>query len=466
MGKTIRANLVFIYSFLSIVLICTITGMLRYSMDGLFEQYAKRRQKEMIKSIVIQVEDAFEQQTSETVLYPVEVIANAALQNGYLVHIRMNNMELDWDIRTHREEECKIVLQHAENSMHSRYPGFQGKYTEENHDLKIQGVNEGYITIGYYGPYSLSDGELDLLNRLQNMILLIGIIFLVVNIFVSGLLAKRITRPISESILVANRIAEGEFGARINEHAQNEETTALITAINEMSEKLAKQEMQKKQITSDVAHELRTPLTNLLGQTEAIIDGVWEPTGERMESFRQEIMRMVGIVNQLQQLYVLEANKSSIIISDIDISKVVKSVADNFMVQIEKKKLKIKIITQKAINMRGDEEKVIQCVYNLLSNAVRYSGEDTEIIISSQCRDNNTEISVINYGAVIDEKEIPYLFERFYRADKSRSKATGGMGLGLAITKAIMDLHGGEIKVASSVEKGTCFTLIFPILAE
>ena len=116
--------------------------------------------------------------------------------------------------------------------------------------------------------------------------------------------------------------------------------------------------------------------------------------------------------------------------------------------------------------MRGDEEKVIQCVYNLLSNAVRYSGEDTEIIISSQCRDNNTEISVINYGAVIDEKEIPYLFERFYRADKSRSKATGGMGLGLAITKAIMDLHGGEIKVASSVEKGTCFTLIFPILAE
>ena len=145
----------------------------------------------------------------------------------------------------------------------------------------------------------------------------------------------------------------------------------------------------------------------------------------------------------------MEANKSSIIISDIDISKVVKSVADNFMVQIEKKKLKIKIITQKAINMRGDEEKVIQCVYNLLSNAVRYSGEDTEIIISSQCRDNNTEISVINYGAVIDEKEIPYLFERFYRADKSRSKATGGMGLGLAITKAIMDLHGGEIKVAS-----------------
>ena len=110
MGKKIRANLVFIYSFLSIVLICTITGMLRYSMDGLFEQYAKRRQKEMIKSIVIQVEDAFEQQTSETVLYPVEVIANAALQNGYLVHIRMNNMELDWDIRTHREEECKIVL--------------------------------------------------------------------------------------------------------------------------------------------------------------------------------------------------------------------------------------------------------------------------------------------------------------------------------------------------------------------
>lgn len=161
MGKTIRANLVFIYSLLSIMLICAITGVLRYSMDGLFEQYAKNEQKKMIDSIVAQVEDTFGQQTSETILYSVEVIANAALQNGYLVHIQLNNKELDWDIRTHREEECQIVLQHAENNMHSRYPGFQGKYMEENYDLKIQGTNVGYISIGYYGPYSLSDGELD-----------------------------------------------------------------------------------------------------------------------------------------------------------------------------------------------------------------------------------------------------------------------------------------------------------------
>lgn len=335
---------------------------------------------------------------------------------------------------------------------------------EENYDLKIQGTNVGYISIGYYGPYSLSDGELDLLNGLQNIIFVIGLVFLVITIFVSGLFAKRITRPISEAILVANRIADGEFGATIDETAKNEETAGLITAINEMSEKLAKQEMQKKQITSDVAHELRTPLTNLLGQTEAIIDGIWEPTEERMESFRQEIMRMVGIVNQLQQLYVLEANKSRITISNIDICKVIKSVADNFDIQIEKKKLHMKIIIQKDINMRGDEEKVIQCIYNLLSNAIRYSEENTEIIISAQCKDDNTEISITNYGAVIDEKDIPYLFERFYRADKSRSKATGGMGLGLAITKAIMDLHGGEIKVTSSSEEGTCFTLVFPTL--
>ena len=246
---------------------------------------------------------------------------------------------------------------------------------EENYDLKIQGTNVGYISIGYYGPYSLSDGELDLLNGLQNIIFVIGLVFLVITIFVSGLFAKRITRPISEAILVANRIADGEFGATIDETAKNEETAGLITAINEMSEKLAKQEMQKKQITSDVAHELRTPLTNLLGQTEAIIDGIWEPTEERMESFRQEIMRMVGIVNQLQQLYVLEANKSRITISNIDICKVIKSVADNFDIQIEKKKLHMKIIIQKDINMRGDEEKVIQCIYNLLSNAIRYSEE-------------------------------------------------------------------------------------------
>lgn len=303
-----------------------------------------------------------------------------------------------------------------------------------------------------------------MLNGLQNIIFVIGLVFLVITIFVSGLFAKRITRPISEAILVANRIADGEFGATIDETAKNEETAGLITAINEMSEKLAKQEMQKKQITSDVAHELRTPLTNLLGQTEAIIDGIWEPTEERMESFRQEIMRMVGIVNQLQQLYVLEANKSRITISNIDICKVIKSVADNFDIQIEKKKLHMKIIIQKDINMRGDEEKVIQCIYNLLSNAIRYSEENTEIIISAQCKDDNTEISITNYGAVIDEKDIPYLFERFYRADKSRSKATGGMGLGLAITKAIMDLHGGEIKVTSSSEEGTCFTLVFPTL--
>lgn len=461
--NSIRRNLIITYSVISVTIIAILAFFLNFSMNIIFEEYAKKQQTDRIESVRKQIIELYNSDTGEFDVAGIEIIGNAALQNGLILHIQAVNKEIDWDINTHKKQECQMMLEHADQNMQSKYPNFRGGYMEDKYELSVDGEMIGYITIGYYGPYSLDDNELDMLNRINKKLIGIGGASLIMAVILGIVMSRKITAPISSAITVAGKIAEGEYGVQSKVKSKNAETNSLIHAINEMSSMLEMDEKQKRQITSDVAHELRTPLTNLQGNLEAMLDGIWEPDRERLMSCHEEIVRLTVIVKQMQELYSLENRREELEYEEISFSELCKSLSIDFAGRLQEKQMRFTCMTKKDDTIWGDKYRIQQCMINLLANAIQYSDKGSEIYISFQEDNQDTIIKITDHGMGIPEEELPHLFERFYRVDKSRNKKTGGMGIGLSITKAIVERHNGKISVESILGKGTTFTMTFPL---
>ena len=460
--NTLKGKLVLTYTLISLLIVVSLSVFFNFSIDKIFEQYVIEQQKKQIEEIITQVN---QQYLKETGLYDIDglaIIANAALQNGIMVHIRTTNKEIDWDVRQHRAQECQVLLQHAETNMHSRYPNFQGGYTEDTYDLKYGNALVGYLTVGYYGPYSLDDNELSLIRALNRTLLMLGTIFLVIAIILGIIMAKRISAPITNVIRASKRIADGNYGTRAAEFSTTRETTDLVDAINEMSQALAVKEQQKKQITADIAHELRTPLFNLRGHMEAMIDQVLEPSAERLQNCHSEILRLTQIVEQLQELNLLE-NRQTLLSKDyFDFSDLCTSLFSDFEIAAKNKSVKLLKKVQIPAPVYGDMTRIKQCMMNLISNSINYTAEGGHVSVEYEKSLHGVTLCVQDSGAGIPQKDLPHIFERFYRVDKSRSQISGGMGIGLSITKAIVDAHGGTISVESRIGSGSVFTVFLP----
>jgi len=301
-----------------------------------------------------------------------------------------------------------------------------------------------------------------LINTLNRSLIGLGVIFLFIAIVLGVLITKNITTPITSVIQTSKKIAAGDYGTQTQESPNTKETAELIASVNEMSLALEKKEQQKKYITADVAHELRTPLNNLQSQMEAMIDKVWEPTTERLQSCYDEILRLIRIVLQLQELNRLESNFLQLEKSKFDFSELCESILYNFEIKAKQKDIRLINQLPAPAPVYGDLQCLKQCMVNLMSNAIKYTGREGTVIIRYQQVNNRILLQIQDTGEGIPNEDLPYLFERFYRVDISRSQKTGGMGIGLSITKAIVEAHGGTISVESHVNIGSTFTISLP----
>ncbi|MEY8357167.1 HAMP domain-containing sensor histidine kinase [Lachnospiraceae bacterium 54-53] len=462
MKRTLKNTLIVSYSVIALLIVLALSLLFNFTADKIFEQYAKKQQKNQIEQIMTQIDQLYDPKSGLYDMEGLELIGYAALQNGIIIHVQTTNREIDWDIKSHRAEECKMVLQHAENIMHKKYPNFKGSYLEDTYTLKNEGAVTGTLKIGYYGPYSLNDDELELLRDLNKSLVFIGGAALFIVIVLGVVIARAVSEPITNVIDVAQRIAGGEYGVQAEKRSPVVETDKMIESINEMSKALEMEEKQKRQITSDVAHELRTPLTNLQSHMEAMIDGVWEATTDRLESCHGEILRLVGIVEQLKELYDLENRKQTLDKSKFEFRDLCKSVFSDFEIKAKEEQINLFMIMPEATQVYADFYRLKQCMVNLISNALAYTPMGGHISVEYRSRGKQIQIIVSDSGIGIPEEELPHLFDRFYRVDKSRSKKTGGMGIGLSITKAIIENHGGNIFAESQKGLGTVFTIILP----
>lgn len=313
---------------------------------------------------------------------------------------------------------------------------------------------------------SLSSEELikyrDLiLKDMKNLIIGISLLMIIVVIAVSVFLSQKISKPIIVVSKMTDFIKMGGYDQKLEYESSIVEIDNLINSINELSRELYKMENMRKNLTSDISHELRTPLTSIQTHLEAMIDGIWEPSRERLNSVNEEVIRLSHLVNQLKNLAKFDSYEDKLNLKNENLTQLIKNIIYNNESYALDKNIRIKYELED-VNANIDKEKISQVIINLISNAIRYTNLNGEILIKLYKKSDFIKIIVKDNGIGIPEESLDYIFERFYRVDKSRCRNTGGTGVGLTICKSIVDLHKGKIEVKSKLNEGSEFIITLP----
>jgi len=279
---------------------------------------------------------------------------------------------------------------------------------------------------------------------------------------VSLAVAARIAGPIGTFAAAARRIAGGHYAERVPV-ADPDELGELATSFNEMASSLETTERRRLQLVGDVAHELRTPLTTLDGYLEGLEDGVIAPTDETWRLLRAETGRLTRLVNDLSELWRAEARQLPLRIETVDAATLAAEVVDRFRPLAAPRGIELDLRAGPAM-ARGDRDRVAQVLANYLSNALRHAPDGSVIAVATSTSEGRATISVEDEGPGLAHDQLEAVFERFYRVDAARSRASGGSGIGLAIVRALAGAMGGRAW-AESRGPGTGATFVLELSA-
>ncbi len=285
----------------------------------------------------------------------------------------------------------------------------------------------------------------------------VGAVFLIalalavaLSIGLSVLLARYLSRPLERIGRASRRIAQGEYHARVPRQGP-EEVMSLADSFNQMAESLEEQERLRREFIINAAHELRTPLTNLQGYLEALRDGVIVPGPEIFASLHEEVDRLVRLSHSLDALAVGDASSEPVPLTSIDLSAAIRSAVDLARPAFERWHVTVDTRLPVRLEARTHSDQLAQVLANLLQNASRYTPEGGRVTVAAEARPGDVLVSVANSGDGIPGLDLPHVFERFYRVEKSRDRARGGAGIGLAIVKQLVESSGGRVGVESEV---------------
>jgi signal transduction histidine kinase len=288
-----------------------------------------------------------------------------------------------------------------------------------------------------------------------------------VAIILTAALSRRILRPVEALTEAARRMEGGDLSQRVAVQA-NDEIGELAHAFNSMADGLARLEQLRRNMVTDVAHELRTPLSNIRGYLEALQDGVTQPSPEVIGSLHDEAMLLTRLVNDLQELALAEAGQLKMVLQPTAVQQLVSKVVSAMQPTATSKGLTLRTDLQQGLPpVMADPERVAQVLQNLVNNAMSYTpaGGTITVTASPGASAAEVQLSVHDTGIGIAPEHLPYVFDRFYRVDQSRTRATGGAGLGLAIVKQLVEAHGGRVWAESTLGEGSTFAFTLPTVA-
>lgn len=298
-------------------------------------------------------------------------------------------------------------------------------------------------------------------------ILMATLVATLVAVAASLFVARRIAGPVASMARASRQMAAGDFGTRV-EVAEPLELTELATSLNQLAATLEDAERRRVTLIGDVAHEIRTPLTTLRGNLEGLVDGVIEPTPQLFGVLQQETDRLTGLVDDLQQLSRVEAGDIELRITDVAIAGVVDRVVVQAAPSFEAKGVDLHVaVPTGALLARADADRLVQVLTNLLSNALRHTEAGGSVTIEARSGGYGVAVAVRDTGAGIAPEHLPYVFERFYRGERARTRAGGGSGIGLTIARALVEAQGGAIRAESpGAGRGTTFTITLPAVGQ
>jgi signal transduction histidine kinase len=339
----------------------------------------------------------------------------------------------------------------------------------EFHQMMMSGDGQGMMV----GPNGMAGRGQALmqqaaLERVNRAVVMGGLIALIAALAVGFFVFRAITRPIDQLTRAAHQLAQGDLSARVavDDHASrlgSDEISELGAAFNTMASSLQQSEQVRRDMTADIAHELRTPLAVMRGNLEAMLDGVYPFDAEHLIPVVNQVNLLTRLVEDLRTLALAEAGQLPLTKHPVDLAALSQSVLTSFEAQAAAQQVTLRAEIAPDLPLVDlDPDRMQQTVGILISNALRYTPPQGSITVAAKADRASVTIEVADTGSGIAPEDVPHVFDRFYRADKSRARESGGSGLGLAIAKSMVEAHGGSIAAASQPEHGTQLIIRLP----
>jgi signal transduction histidine kinase len=341
-------------------------------------------------------------------------------------------------------------------------PGFQISSEEAGGGTPIivDGEIVGILLVQV--PEGASSGP-DLITRVTRTIWWAALAAGAVALLLGGILMFGLLRPVRDLTAAARALAQGDLAQRVPVRT-GDELGDLSSAFNQMAETLQRSEKLRRDMTADIAHELRNPLAIMQARLEAVADGVYPSTSENLQTVLDQTRLLNRLVEDLRTLALVDAGEMALDRTEVELGAVVARAVESHRAQAAAAQVSLRLQAQPA-QASVDPVRIGQVLGNLLNNALRHTppGGEVQVSVGSDAGRKLVLIEVADSGEGISEEALPLVFERFYRSDRSRSRAEGGIGLGLAITRKLVEAHGGTIRAANRPEGGAVFTVELPI---
>lgn len=333
------------------------------------------------------------------------------------------------------------------------YSGNLGGMYDDPRFVVAEPFHYGNAVLGYAFVSHVSSHALYTWQAVLPLFWSISIVVLLLSLSLSYFFSWHLAQPLKNMADAARSFGHGNFSVRVDDTGRNDELGELTEAFNNMASSLEKSEERRREFIANVSHELKTPMTTISGFVDGILDGTIPPEQERhyLETISAETKRLARLVRSMLELSRLQAEDRSILLSkSFDAAEMMRLTLINFADKITARHLDVDFrVPEEAVEVQGDVDAITQVSYNLLDNAVKFAREGTTLTLSLWKDSSKAYISVRSCGDTIPASEIPLLFDRFHKSDRSRSKDRDGVGLGLYIVKTILNNHGEDIAVTS-----------------
>jgi heavy metal sensor kinase len=433
---------------------------LDYYMDRALDEYLRHRALQIGATLLMQIGDTGKGYVAEQI-----DARYAPDRNDRFVRIRKEG-----------EAPFYVSSKPLDGSFNPDSVPLYSKKADFNRYIELGGQNIALLSIPYIvgdDTYIIDVGS----STLQNKQVLRAFLFtlclgLPVMLFISTsgslVLIKKVLFPVREISDVAGVISSSNLSQRLPVAKSGDEIEQLSIVLNQMIDRLDEAFQHAKRFTADASHELRTPLTIVRGELEALTQeqGLSRPTREKLSSILEETERLVKIVQGLFAISRLEAGEAFMERKRLDLSRLVTSTVEQMVLLAEEKDVRLNCLARELVEIEGDPARLKQIIVNLLDNAIKYSPEGSAITLLTKIEQGRAVFEVIDQGPGIPEKDLPHVFERFFRADDMRSRNKDGAGLGLAIVRSICVAHGGDVEINNQSGAGCLVRVTLPQISK
>jgi signal transduction histidine kinase len=298
----------------------------------------------------------------------------------------------------------------------------------------------------------------------MNPVFMVAVLLVLLTVVIGVLLMRRVVNPLSEVIAASESVASGNLSTRIKLKKSKDDLYDLGVHFNKMTEALERNNNERRAMLADIAHELRTPLSVIRGKLEGMMDGIYPSNETNIAQALEETYLLERLVEDLRLLTLAETRQLHFEMKETDLVDLARRTIGVFEPQADSKKVSISLDTDEMdLIINIDPQRIEQVIGNLIGNALRFVPENGFIQLSLARKGENAEITVSDNGPGVKDEDLPFIFDRFFRSEKSRARASGGAGLGLAICKQLVEAQGGKISAANKPEGGLSVKVTLPI---